>query len=63
MRACLQLAFWVRPGGVVLDQVETAVLNMLVPPLNLAKMGPRGNRRVKAARAVLVAESRAWRKV
>lgn len=62
MQARLQLAFWVRPDGVVLDQVETAVLNRLAPPLNLAKMGPRGNRRIKAERAVLVAESRAWRK-
>ncbi|GAA2241667.1 hypothetical protein GCM10010413_50150 [Promicromonospora sukumoe] len=61
MRARLQLAFWVRPDGVVLDQVETAVLNRLAPPLNLAKMGPRGRWRVKAERAVLVAESRAWR--
>jgi hypothetical protein len=63
MRAHLELAVWVRPGGVVLDQVETAVLNRLAPPLNLAKMGPRGNRRIKAERAVLVAESRAWRNV
>jgi hypothetical protein len=62
MQARLQLACWVRPDGVVLDQVETAVLNRLTPPLNLAKMGPLGNRRVKAERAVLVAESRAWRK-
>lgn len=62
MQARLQLAFWVRPDGAVLDKVETAVLNRLAPPLNLMKMGPRGNRRVKAERAVLVAEARAWSK-
>lgn len=57
----LRLAVWVQAEGTVLDLVETAVLNELSPPLNLAKMGPRGNRRVKEARAAMAAEARAWR--
>lgn len=61
MHAHLQLAVWARPDGVVLDQVETAVLDELQPPLNLAKMGPRGDRRVRAARAAMAAEARASR--
>ncbi|WP_152627171.1 GIY-YIG nuclease family protein [Streptacidiphilus melanogenes] len=61
MHARLRLAVWVRPGGMALDEVETAVLNALRPPLNLAKMGGLGDRRVKAARATMAAEARAWR--
>lgn len=61
MHARLRLSVWVRPDGVVLDEVETAVLNALRPPLNLAKMGCLGDRRVKAARAAMAEEARAWR--
>lgn len=61
MHAHLRLAVWLKPEGVVLDEVETSVLNDLHPPLNLAKMGPRGDRRVKDARAAMAAEARAWR--
>ncbi|WP_157850848.1 GIY-YIG nuclease family protein [Streptomyces exfoliatus] len=60
MHARLQLSVWVGPDGVVLDEVETAVLNVLRPPLNLAKMGSLGDRRVKAARAAMAEEARAW---
>ena len=39
----LVLATWVKPEGVHLDDVETAVLLRLRPPLNLDKVGePRG---------------------
>ena len=60
MHARLRLSLWVRPDDVVLDEVETAVLNALRPPLNLAKMGSLGDRRVKAARAAMAEEARAW---
>lgn len=60
MHAHLRLAVWLKPEGVVLDEVETSVLNDLRPPLNLAKMGPRGDGRVKEARAAMAAEARAW---
>ncbi|MFK4694130.1 GIY-YIG nuclease family protein [Streptomyces pristinaespiralis] len=61
MHARLRLSVWVRPDGVVLDEVETAMLDALRPPLNLAKMGSLGDRRVKAARAAMAEEARAWR--
>lgn len=61
MHSHLRLAVWPKRQGVVLDAVETRVLEALRPPLNLAKMGSRGNRRVKEARAQMAAEARAWR--
>lgn len=61
MQRHLSLAFWRRPDDVVLDEVETLVLEALRPPLNLAKMGTSGDKRVKAARAAMAAEARAWR--
>ncbi|MFD4373868.1 GIY-YIG nuclease family protein [Streptomyces sp. NPDC058486] len=63
MHARLRLAVWVPPAGdgVALRDVETAVLRALRPPLNLADMGSLGDRGVKAARAVMAAEARAWR--
>lgn len=54
------LAVWPAETGVVLDTVETAVLGLLRPPLNLSKMGASGSARIKAARASMAAESRAW---
>lgn len=55
----LGLTVWVKPAGVVLHEVETAVLLRLRPPLNLAKVGePR--ERLRHARAVLAAEARRW---
>lgn len=53
----LVLASWSKPDGVLLDEVETAVLQKLRPPLNLDKVGePRD--RLRRARGVLAAESR-----
>jgi hypothetical protein len=60
MHARLRLSVWVRPDGAILDEAETAVLNALRLPLNLAKMGSLGDRRVKAARAAMAEEARAW---
>lgn len=34
----LRLAVWPSPAGVVLDEIETAVLAHLMPPLNLDKV-------------------------
>lgn len=55
----LQLATWVKPEGVVLDDVETAVLLRLRPPLNLDKVG-ESRERLRRARGVLAAASRTW---
>jgi len=60
MTARLRLAVWAGSADAVLDELESAVLNALSPPLNLSKMGARGNARVKAARAAMAAEARAW---
>lgn len=56
----ISLAVWVARDGAVLDDLETAVLRELAPPLNLSKMGAAGSRRVKAARAAMASEARAW---
>lgn len=59
MEVRLVLAAWVKPEDVVLEDVETAVLQHLRPPLNLDKVGePRD--RLRRARAVLADASRAW---
>lgn len=55
----LVLATWVRPHDVLLDEVETAVLRRLRPPLNLDKVGePRD--RLRSARGAMATASRAW---
>lgn len=43
-----------------LDVLETSVLVELVPPLNLATVATPWRLQVKAARAVLADEARAW---
>src|SRR6478735_3475202 len=49
MELRLLLATWVKPDGVLLDDVETAVVRRLRPPLNLDKVGePR--ERLRSAR-------------
>lgn len=58
MEKRLVLATWVKPGDVLLDDVETAVLQRLRPPLNLDKVG-ESRERLRRARAVLAAASRA----
>lgn len=59
MEERLALAAWVKPEDVSLDEVETAVLRRLRPPLNLDKVGePR--ERLRRARGALAAASRTW---
>lgn len=56
----LTLATWVRPDDVNLDELETAVLRRLQPPLNLDKVGqPR--ERLRSARKRMADAARAWR--
>ena len=60
MDSRLSLATWVKPDDVYLDEVETAVLRQLRPPLNLDKVGePR--ERLRAARRHMAEIARAWR--
>ena len=55
----LLLATWIKPERVLLDEVETAVLLKLRPPLNLDKVGePR--ERLRRARGTLATQSRGW---
>jgi len=59
MAAHLSLAVWVKPCGVDLDGIETAVLRQLRPPLNLAKVGET-RERLRAARKHMADLARAW---
>ena len=55
----LLLATWVKPDGAHLDDVETAVVHRLRPPLNLDKVGePR--ERLRTARKRMADMARAW---
>jgi hypothetical protein len=55
----LRLATWVKPEGAILGDVETAVVRLLRPPLNLDKVGePRD--RLRRARRRLADSARAW---
>lgn len=57
MRANLRATYWVHPATEVpLDAVETAVLTVLKPPLNLDKVTHRWRKSVLAARAVMAAD-------
>jgi hypothetical protein len=53
------IATWVKPEGVVLDEIETVVVRRLRPPLNLDKVGgPR--ERLRTARRRMADSARAW---
>ncbi len=55
----LTLATWAKPEGVVLNDVETAVVGRLRPPLNLDKVGePR--ERLRSARKRMSEIARTW---
>lgn len=56
----LRLAVWPSPAGAHLGDVETKVLAMLVPPLNLDKVRTPWRAHVSGGRKVLAAEARAW---
>lgn len=62
MRDYLQLAFWPKPNdsAFALGPVETALLVELLPPLNLKGVATPWTAQVKAARAVMAEEARAW---
>ena len=62
-RADSRLAVWPSPTGVVLAEIETAVLAHLVPPLNLDKVATPWRSVVRAARQRLAGQARAWRPV
>jgi hypothetical protein len=57
----LSLAVWVKPDGATLDDVETAVLAELQPPLNLVKVAAPAPA-LSAARKVMADDVRAWGK-
>lgn len=57
----LSLAVWPSPGGVVLDDIETAVLAHLSPPLNLDKVTTGWGVQVRALRRKLADQARSWR--
>ncbi|MGZ6799736.1 MAG: GIY-YIG nuclease family protein [Mycobacteriaceae bacterium] len=60
MEQRLSMATWTQPGHATLDDVETAVLRRLRPPLNLDKVGePR--ERLRQARRRMADIARAWR--
>lgn len=56
----LQLAVWASPPRESLDPIETAVLNALVPPLNLDKVVTPWRALVRAGRRGLADEARTW---
>lgn len=56
----LQLAVWPSPDGVVLDQIETAVLSALQPPLNISKVATPWRPQVRTARNLLADGARRW---
>lgn len=59
MEERLSLSTWIKPDGVVLDEVETEVVVRLRPPLNLAKVGEaRG--RLREARKRMADLARTW---
>lgn len=59
MEQRLRLATWVKPDEAILDDIETAVVRKLRPPLNLDKVGePR--ERLREARKRLADIARAW---
>lgn len=60
MESHLRLTTWTKAQGVVLGDIETAVVRRLLPPLNLDKVGePR--ERLRRARRHLADTARAWK--
>ncbi|MGI8757071.1 MAG: GIY-YIG nuclease family protein [Acidimicrobiales bacterium] len=56
----LKLATWVPPSEVVLDEIETEVVQTLGPPLNVAKVRTPWGSAVSAARKRQAAAARRW---
>lgn len=57
----LRIGVWPSSDGVVLDEIETAVLARLLPPLNLDKVATRWRAQVRSGRRRLADQARAWR--
>lgn len=60
MRSRLELAIWERDEPTSLDDLETRVLNRLLPPVNISKVRTPWSQQVRKARRVMAAEARAW---
>jgi hypothetical protein len=62
MREQLQLAVWAKPTDAAhsLGQIEMTLLVALQPPLNLQGVVTPWTAKVKAARAVMTEEAKAW---
>jgi hypothetical protein len=60
MHRQLRIATWCTPIETDLDGIETQVLNVLFPPLNLKKVRTPWMAQVSAGRQVLADEARAW---
>lgn len=56
----LRLAVWPKPSGVVLVDVERALLVTWQPPLNLKDVHTPWSDHLSAARKVMAAEARGW---
>lgn len=59
MEQRLSLATWIKAENTILDDVETAVLRLLRPPLNLDKVGERRDR-LRGARKCMADIAKAW---
>jgi hypothetical protein len=59
MEQRLSLATWSKPEGANLDEIETAVVLRLRPPLNLDKVG-ESRTRLREARKRMAETARAW---
>jgi predicted RNase H-like nuclease len=60
MHQHLRIAVWPSPDDVVLDEIETAVLERLLPPLNLDKVSTPWRPLVRAGRKRLADQAREW---
>lgn len=60
MEERLSLATWIKPEGIVLDEVETTVVRRLAPPLNLDKAG-ESRAGLRDARKRMADVARAWK--
>lgn len=62
MEQRLSLAIWSKPQDAILDEIETAVVRQLHPPLNLDKVGePR--QQLREARRHMADIARSWRPI
>jgi hypothetical protein len=59
MQAHLRLSVWVKRADAILDKVESEVMNLWQPPLNLAKARSPSTR-LKDARRQMAEEGRRW---